>query len=131
MSYLVPVLELNQDSVYRYLSQITQPSLLLQAHAPDQPPPTSLGCLWGLTSNRPLPRANAFHMIQRRAKEAEIQTAIGCHTFRATVITIYLLNGGSLEKAQMMAAHESPRATKLYDRTSNELSLDEVERMVF
>jgi integrase/recombinase XerD len=82
-------------------------------------------------SNRPIPRANVFHMVQRRAKEAEIQTAIGCYTFRATGITIYLLNGGSLEKAQMMAAHESPRTTKLYDRTSDQLSLDEVERVVF
>jgi integrase/recombinase XerD len=70
-------------------------------------------------------------MIQRRVKEAEIQTAIGCHTFRATGITIYLLNGGSLEKAQMMAVHESPLTTKLYDRTSDQLSLDEVERVVF
>ncbi len=41
---------------------------------------------------------------------------IGCHTFRATGITIYLTNGGDLEKAQQMAAHESPRTTKLYDR---------------
>ena len=70
-------------------------------------------------------------MVQRRANEAAIRTAIGCHTFRATGITIYLLNGGSLEKAQMMAAHESPRTTKLYDRTSDQLSLDEVERVVF
>jgi site-specific recombinase XerD len=85
----------------------------------------------GVLSDRPLPRANAFHMIGRRAKEAGIQTEIGCHSFRATGITIYLLNGGSLEKAQMMAAHESPRTTKLYDRTSDQLSLDEVERVVF
>jgi site-specific recombinase XerD len=85
----------------------------------------------GVLSDRPLPRANAFHMVQRRAKEAKVRTAIGCHTFRATGITIYLLNGGSLEKAQMMAAHESPRTTKLYDRTSDQLSLDEVERVVF
>jgi integrase/recombinase XerD len=85
----------------------------------------------GVLSNRPLLRVNAYHLIQRRAKEAGIQTAIGCHTFRATGITIYLLNGGSLEKAQRMAAHESPRTTKLYDRTSDEVSLDEVERVVF
>jgi hypothetical protein len=45
--------------------------------------------------------------------------------------SIISLNGGSLEKAQMMAAHESPRTTKLYDRTSDRLSLDEVERVVF
>jgi integrase/recombinase XerD len=42
----------------------------------------------------------------------------------------YLLNNGSLEKAQMMAAHESPRTTKLYDRTNDQISLDEVERIL-
>jgi integrase/recombinase XerD len=36
-----------------------------------------------------------------------------------------------LEKAQMMAAHESPRTTKLYDRTNDVVSLDEVERVLF
>jgi len=60
-----------------------------------------------------------------------IQTRIGNHTFRATRITIYLLNGGTLEKAQQMAAHESPRTTKLYDRTNEAVSLDEVEKVVF
>jgi integrase len=53
-----------------------------------------------------------------------------CHTFRATGITAYLENGGSLENAQAMAAHESPRTTKLYDRTGDEITLDEVERIV-
>jgi len=56
-------------------------------------------------------------------------TRIGCHTFRATGITAYLENGGTLEKAQMMAAHESPRTTKLYDRTNDQVTLDEVERI--
>jgi hypothetical protein len=51
-------------------------------------------------------------------------------TFRATGITIYLANGGTLEKAQMRAAHESPRTTKLYDGISDAISLDEVERVV-
>ena len=46
---------------------------------------------------------------------------IGCHTFRATGITAYLANGGALEHAQEMAAHESPRTTKLYDRPKNGL----------
>jgi integrase/recombinase XerD len=54
---------------------------------------------------------------------------IGCHTFRATGITAYLNAGGTLEKAQAMAAHESPRTTKLYDRTGDEITLDEVERI--
>jgi integrase len=46
-----------------------------------------------------------------------MKVQIGCHTFRATGITAYLEAGGTLENAQAMAAHESPRTTKLYDRT--------------
>jgi hypothetical protein len=41
----------------------------------------------------------------------------------------YLANGGTLEHAQSMAAHESPRTTKLYDRTKERLTQDEVERI--
>ncbi|MBV8398701.1 MAG: tyrosine-type recombinase/integrase [Acetobacteraceae bacterium] len=70
-------------------------------------------------------------MIQRRAQKAGIKTKIGCHTFRATGITIYLTNGGDLEKAQQMAAHESPRTTKLYDRRADVVNLDEVEKIIF
>jgi hypothetical protein len=54
---------------------------------------------------------------------------IGCHTFRATGITAYLEAGGTLENAQAMVAHESPRTMKLYDRTGDEITLDEVERI--
>ena len=68
-------------------------------------------------------------MVQRRAKKAGILTAVCCHSFRATGITNYLENGGTLEKAQKMAAHESPKTTKLYDRTDDEITLDEVERI--
>jgi integrase len=46
-----------------------------------------------------------------------MKVKIGCHTFRATGITAYLEAGGTLENAQAMAAHESPRTTKLYERT--------------
>lgn len=49
---------------------------------------------------------------------------------RATGITAYLNNGGSLEHAQRIAAHESPKTTKLNDRTSDEITLDEIERIV-
>ena len=85
----------------------------------------------GGLSERPLDRRNALEMIYRRSRAAGIATQIGCHTFRATGITIYLTNGGTLEKAQMMAAHSSPRTTKLYDRTNDVVSLDEVERVMF
>ena len=47
----------------------------------------------------------------------------------STGITAYLENGGTLEHAQQIAAHESPRTTKLYDRTSDQISLDEIERL--
>ena len=65
----------------------------------------------------------------RRAAAAGIAAEIGCHTFRATGITAYLANGGALEHAQEMAAHESPRTTKLYGRTKERLTQDEVERI--
>ena len=56
-------------------------------------------------------------MIKRRAAEAALPYSTCCHTFRATGITAYLQNGGTLEHAQQIAAHQSPRTTKLYDRT--------------
>jgi integrase len=74
-------------------------------------------------------RTDALRMIKRRAKAAGLPDRICCHTFRATGITAYLENGGTIENAQAIAAHESPRTTKLYDRTSDELTLDEIERI--
>lgn len=79
---------------------------------------------------RRLSRTEAIAMVRRRARQAGIATQIGCHTFRATGITTYLLNGGSLEHAQQIAAHESPRTTKLYDRTRDEITLDEIEGLI-
>ena len=74
-------------------------------------------------------RIDAYRMIQRSGAAIGLAVHIGCHTFRATGITAYLEAGGSLENAQAMAAHESPRTTKLYDRTGDEITLDEVERI--
>ncbi len=76
-----------------------------------------------------LPQANAYAMIRRRAEAAGIETKIGNHSFRATGITAYLKNGGTLEKAASMANHASTRTTQLYDRRHDEMSLDEVERI--
>lgn len=84
----------------------------------------------GQLSATPLPQANAFQMVRRRAIAADIKTAIGNHSFRATGITAYLKNGGTLEKAAAMANHSSTRTTQLYDRRSDEISLDEVERVL-
>jgi hypothetical protein len=54
-------------------------------------------------------------------------TSLGCHTWRAPGVTIYLENDGRLEHAQQMARGESPRTTKLYDRTKDETTLSAVE----
>jgi site-specific recombinase XerD len=83
----------------------------------------------GQLTGSPLPQANAYAMIQRRARAAEITTKIGNHTFRATGVTAYLKNGGTLEKAAQMANHASTRTTQLYDRRAEEVTLDEVERV--
>lgn len=77
----------------------------------------------------PLTRTDVLRMVKRRALAAGLPYSTCCHTFRATGITAYLENGGTIENAQAIAAHESPRTTKLYDRTGDEITLDEVERI--
>lgn len=81
-----------------------------------------------LTEDR-IERREALEMIKRRARAGGLPDTICCHTFRATGITAYLYHGGTLEHAQRIAAHESPRTTKLYDRTNDEITLDEIERI--
>jgi len=90
---------------------------------------TSRGHNATMVSEQPMNQSDAWRMIRRRAVAAGIHAPIGNHTFRATGITAYLSNGGALEHAQEMAAHESPRTTKLYDRTKEWLTQDEVERI--
>jgi len=90
---------------------------------------TSRGHTATALSDQPMGQTDAWRMIRRRAAAAGIMAPIGNHSFRATGITAYLSNGGALEHAQEMAAHESPRTTKLYDRTRERLTQAEVERI--
>ena len=83
----------------------------------------------GVLTEKPMHRVDAWRMVQRRAADLGARVRIGCHTFRATGITAYLEAGGTLENAQAMADHSSPRTTQLYDRTDDEIALDEVERI--
>jgi len=69
-------------------------------------------------------RVDAWRMVERRASDLGTRVQIGCHTFRATGIAAYLEAGGTLEKR---ASHG--RARQLYDRTGDEITLDEVERI--
>jgi site-specific recombinase XerD len=77
---------------------------------------------WHRLSGRALNRHNAWASVRKRARNAGFLTPVGCHTWRATGVSVYLENGGRLEHAQQMAAHESPRTTKLYDRTKDEIN---------
>ena len=74
-------------------------------------------------------RMDVWRMVRRRAADAGIETVIGCHTFRATGITDYLMNGGRIEVAQLMAGHSNAKTTGLYDRRNDDISVGEVERI--
>jgi site-specific recombinase XerD len=100
------------------------------AEDPKGPLFRTIGRGTGRLTRNPLPQANAHAMIGRRASAAGIETAIGNHTWRATGITAYLKNGGTLENAAAMANHASTRTTQLYDRRRDEIPLDEIERVM-
>ena len=91
----------------------------------------SPGCLPSLfPTDRPMDPNDALRMIKRRAKAIGLPDTICNHTFRATGITVFRKNGGTVEQAQQIANHASPRTTQLYDRSSEEITLDAVERIV-
>ncbi len=80
-------------------------------------------------SDHAMSRTDVWYMVRRRAIDADIETSIGCHTFRATGITDYLTNGGKLEIAQRMAGHSNAKTTGLYDRRNDDISVSEVEKV--
>ena len=83
-----------------------------------------------MSSAKPIGASLLVTALHRIEKSIGFPARVCCHTFRATGITACLDNGGTLEHAQAIAAHESPRTTKLYDRTADEITLDEIERIV-
>jgi len=84
-----------------------------------------------IVSGGRMTQAMTWEMIQRRAKAAGIKTAVCNHTFRAAGITAYLRNGGTIERAAAIAGHASTRTTQLYDRRPDDLTLDEIEKILF
>jgi site-specific recombinase XerD len=81
-----------------------------------------------LTENG-LQESEALLMVKRRARDAGFASNLCNHTFRATGITNYMENGGTIEKAAQIAAHESTRTTGLYNRKDDRINLDEIERI--
>ena len=115
--------------VHHLLEELLNEYIVAAGLQSGQPLFQSVNSLGTAVTGRALNRYNAWAAIRRRDKAAGFLTPVGCHTWRATGITIYLENDGRLEHAQQMAGHESPRTTKLYDRTKDEITLSEVERI--
>jgi len=82
-----------------------------------------------MLTERPMDRVHIYEMVRRRTASAGFKGQARLPCVPRDRITAYLEAGGTLENAQAMAAHESPRATKLYDRTGDEITLDEVEQI--
>ncbi len=81
-------------------------------------------------TDRRIQAREVLGMVKRRARQADLGDNVCCHSFRATGITTYLLNGGTIERAAAIAAHESTRTTQLYNRTDDAINLDEIERIL-
>jgi site-specific recombinase XerD len=83
----------------------------------------------GKLSRRPLVRTDAADMLKRRLKKAGLPAHYSPHSFRATGITNFLENDGTLEAAQRIAGHADSRTTKLYDRRGQKVLLEDMERI--
>ena len=83
----------------------------------------------GKLSRRPLRRTDAADMLKRRLKQAGLPAHYSPHSFRATGITNFLENDGTLEAAQRIAGHADSRTTKLYDRRGQKVLLEDMERI--
>jgi site-specific recombinase XerD len=90
--------------------------------------PASIGKT-GKLSRRPLVRTDAADMLKRRLKQAGLPAHYSPHSFRATGITNFLENDGTLEAAQRIAGHADSRTTKLYDRCGQKVLLEDMERI--
>jgi integrase/recombinase XerD len=74
-----------------------------------------------------LPRLTTW--VSRQAVAVGLNAPVCCHSFRAIGITVYLKNEGTLETAQKIVGHESPRTTRLYGCTNDQLTLGEIEKI--
>ena len=78
---------------------------------------------------RRLDRRSVLKLVEKRAKASGIQKRVCCHSFRATGVTEYMNSGGTIEIAQRIAEHTSPATTRIYDRSGDQLTLQEIERV--
>ena len=85
----------------------------------------------GDLTGKPYDRTNALRMVKRRAEAAGVTGRVVNHTFRATGITRFLENDGSLDEAQMIANHASNTTTKLYDRRGKAGLVDSMRKVSY
>jgi Phage integrase family len=78
---------------------------------------------------RRLDRRSVLKLVEKRAKASGILKRVCCHSFRATGVTEYMNSGGTIEIAQRIAGHTSPSTTRIYDRSGDRLTLEEIERV--
>ena len=78
---------------------------------------------------RRLDRRSVLKLVEKRALASGIQKRVCCHSFRATGVTQYMNSGGTIEIAQRIAGHTSPATTRIYDRSGDQLTLKEIERV--
>ena len=78
---------------------------------------------------RRLDRRSVLKLVEKRAKATGILKRVCCHSFRATDVTEYMNSGGTIEIAQRIAGHTSPATTRIYDRSADRLTLEEIERV--
>ena len=78
---------------------------------------------------RRLDRRSVLKLVEKRAKASGILKRVCCHSFRATGVTEYMNSGGTIEIAQRIAGHTSPATTRIYDRSGDVLTLEEIERV--
>src|SRR4029077_3941163 len=99
--------------------------------APEAPLFQALAGKTGRLTGEALSARSALRVVKLRAAAAGVGSDISCHSCRATGITTYLLNGGTLERAAAIAGHASTRTTQLYDRRRELVEPDEIERVKF
>jgi integrase/recombinase XerD len=78
---------------------------------------------------RRLDRRSVLKLVEKRAKTSGILKRVCCHSFRATGVTEYMNSGGTIEIAQRIAGHTSPSTTRIYDRSGDQLTIEEIERV--
>lgn len=83
----------------------------------------------GELTDRPVSRENVFELVRRRCRQAGLGAEFGCHSFRASGITNFRKQGGTLEMAKKLAGHASADTTSLYDRSMEDVSQSEIERI--